>query len=198
MGVGYDHDEGNGSDVACDRHDVVSDYYGVGCDHETGCSDRGREDRNRLGERRGRNEGTSDPHVHGHDSDVRCSDGFLHGGFHLGENDAVSESGAGRDSGNALNACNHAFLHVACELPRMPSLLESKHNGVSLRVSTWNSCRAKHLLNLGLFRLKQLLGNTIGAFLSTQKKIPHLPAECRSVLVEEAGKTMLDLLDFGL
>lgn len=57
---------------------------------------------------------------------------------------------------------------------------------------------AKHLLNLGLFRFQQLLGNAIGAFLSTQKQIPQLLAECGSVLVEEAGKIVLDLLDFGL
>jgi len=57
---------------------------------------------------------------------------------------------------------------------------------------------ATHLLNLGLFRLEQLLGNAIGAFLSTQKEIPHLLAERGSVFVEEAGEAVLDLLDFGL
>lgn len=56
----------------------------------------------------------------------------------------------------------------------------------------------KHLLDFGLFRLEQLLGNAIGAFLSTQKQIPHLLAKCGSVFVKETCEVVLDLLDFGL
>jgi hypothetical protein len=131
MSVGYDHDEGNDSDAACDRHDEGSGY-GVGYDREMGCSDRASEDRSRHGESSGRNEEMSDPHARGHDSDDHCSGGFRRGGFHRGEKGAVSESGADWGSRNAVNAWNRASLHGACELPLMPSLLESKGNSVSL------------------------------------------------------------------
>ena len=74
MAVGCDRDEGSG--------------YGVDCDCETGCSDRGREDKSRCGECSGRIEERCDHHVLGHGSDGRYSDGCLRGG--KGE---VSESG---------------------------------------------------------------------------------------------------------
>ena len=130
MSAGYDHDEGSDYDAACDRHDVVSGY-GVDCDRETGCSGRRREDRNRHGESSGRSEERNDAHVRGRDNDGHCS-----GGFRRGEKLGVIESGADRGSRNAVNACDHAFLHGACGLPRMPSLLESRDSGVSSRAST--------------------------------------------------------------
>lgn len=93
--VGYDHDEGNDSDAAYDRHDVVTGY-GVGYDHEMGCSDRGKEDRSLRGESDGRNEGRSDHRVRDHDNDGHCNGDFRHGGFHRGEKSEVSVSGAGQ------------------------------------------------------------------------------------------------------